>query len=1459
MLKIAGRRLIACRFGPSRAHLGGVPIERPPLLLRVPSTSGDGPGDAPWRAVSVVGVDPSTTIGDLSQSLGMVSVPGGGVLVDGRRVGPNVAVVASGIRLGSVVERVPEHRPCDPVVWIVSVAGPDSGRVVALQAGRHVIGSGSGASCRFTDASLSTHHAVLDVDPGGKVEITDLGIGRPVLVGGESGTGARQVAPRVRVTIGATEFVVQRPVPVDPPHDARREGEESDDSWTVPVHRHATHAMPQHGPLRPPELESAVPGGPSGVGFASLGTTVLTGVVVAVLFRQPVMLVLALVGAVGAIAVTGWQSFKARRAETRRVARNRDSVERFERAVEARARIERKLASRRMPWLVTGSRCLLHTPWARRRSDDEAWVVGLGVGDVEWRPPVDHRSRHEIGAESGDAGRPMVLRNVVVPFQLAPGTTLGIVGTSADRLAVVRALVIQRTVALGPADLAIAIVTDRPQDWEWAAWLPHRAAPDVGVVHRPAGLDALLGARSTEAARVPLLVVLDGDDQLATRTGTARRLLDLDPAGTATLVAIAPDRPVPSRCTAALHLGTAGHAELVVFREVGDLSAAGGSLIAGRRCSVVGPGQVQRLRSIGITSATAHAVAATLAGRSDPEASAAAGSLPPDVDLLALLGDAAADGESIAAAWERGGDDPPAVARIGCAADGVVELDLVADGPHALIAGTTGAGKSELLRSLVVGLAAASPPELLSFVLVDYKGGSAFDACGALPHVVGVVTDLDHRLGARVLRSLEAELRHRERVLRAAGAPDLAAHRAGGGDAGALLARLVVVVDEFATLAAELPEFLNALVNVAQRGRSLGVHLVLATQRPSGVLSDDIRANTNLRVALRVQDPGDSLDVVGDRSAARLPRDSPGRAIVRLGPEERVTFQAARCTGPHRATAERSLRIVPMQWSSAEPVDDGSRARPSDVLGGDCGPTVLEVLVARIRDAADRRGVREVRRPWCDPLPAVLTAAGLPAPACATVGPGAGAGAGDRVVGAIDVVAEQRRDPLTWRRSDGHLLVAGALGAGVSSTLAAVAVAAAADGGTLYVVDGASSSELAWLGDLPACVGVVRGDQPERLAQMLTRLESHPNGGVDGAPSVVVVDGVGSLRARLGSPENAELADRLDQLVLEASSGSMRFVFGAERPAALPIAWSATCGQKWIGRVTDPLDAMTGGYPSSAALPMTAPPGRFLVAVHDGLAMEAQVVAPTEVREWAGAPRPSRSRQVVKLVELPAVFDRLDLGVQPARGGGKLQLPVGRRIADLELAVIEFHDGDHLMVAGPARSGRTSFLQLLAEQWARAEPEGAVVQIDARVERRHGDAKIAGLTSVEPDRPMLLLIDDADRFDDAGGVLANLLTSDHPGITVVAAGRPEALRSVGYGHWTALVRRSRRGVLLGAVQDLDADVLGVHVPRRALPRGPVPIGRAVLVADGRHDAVQLALPTRLGPTCRDAVLSGAGR
>ena len=297
----------------------------------------------------------------------------------------------------------------------------------------------------------------------------------------------------------------------------------------------------------------------------------------------------------------------------------------------------------------------------------------------------------------------------------------------------------------------------------------------------------------------------------------------------------------------------------------------------------------------------------------------------------------------IAARWREPGRPGAGGGRLsavlGVGAGGPLSADLALDGPHALLAGTTGSGKSELLTAWLLQLACTVPPDLLSLVLVDYKGGSAFTPLRGLPHTAGVLTDLDPADTARALSSLEAEVRRRERILTRAGAKDVTRL-----PAGTVLPRLLVVVDEFATLACEHPDVLDTLVRVAAQGRSLGIHLVLATQRPGGVVSPAIRANTSLRVCLKVLDTADSREVLGHDGAAHLPRH-PGRVIV----------AGAGQGGGDGGQADRDSEVLQAPWCGTE----------EQVAG----------VVAQVREAAS--GWSAPWRPWAEPLPTRLGRAEL--------------------------------------------------------------------------------------------------------------------------------------------------------------------------------------------------------------------------------------------------------------------------------------------------------------------------------------------------------------------------------------------------------------------------------------------------------------------------------------------------
>lgn len=326
---------------------------------------------------------------------------------------------------------------------------------------------------------------------------------------------------------------------------------------------------------------------------------------------------------------------------------------------------------------------------------------------------------------------------------------------------------------------------------------------------------------------------------------------------------------------------------------------------------------------------------------------------------------------------------------IGRTADGPFLLDPVAEGPHIIVGGASGSGKSEFLRAL--SLAAARRAEHWRVLFVDFKGGATFSDLRALPTSVGLITDLDAALADRALGSLRAEIRRRETVLAAGHARDIA-------EMPTELTRLLIVVDEYAALLQHHPELTPVFADLSARGRSLGMHLVLCTQRPGGVVHDQITVNCGIRVLFRTTDAADARALLG-RPVAGLDTAPRGRAIVvRDGAAH--TVQTALVSDTDIAAA-------------------GERAR------------------RLLSDRADSTS------PWSEPLPVSIS---RDDPAAVSVC-GSGPDDDELVFGLVDDVASQRWAPALWRPArDGMLGIAGCPGSGRSAALASVAAAGRAAG-----------------------------------------------------------------------------------------------------------------------------------------------------------------------------------------------------------------------------------------------------------------------------------------------------------------------------------------------------------------------------------------------------------------------------
>jgi S-DNA-T family DNA segregation ATPase FtsK/SpoIIIE len=903
----------------------------------------------------------------------------------------------------------------------------------------------------------------------------------------------------------------------------------------------------------------------------------------------------------------------------------------------------------------------------------------------------------------------------------------------------------------------------------------------------------------------------------------------------------------------------------------------------------------------GIADEVARDCARSLARFEDPELDLVGAGLPASIRLLPLLDLEDCTPDAVLARWKAGGIDPPLAGPIGVAEDGVFAVDFVADGPHGLVGGTTGAGKSELLRTLVAALAASVDPDHLTFVLIDFKGGSAFDECARLPHTVGMVTDLDPHLAERALRCLEAELRHRERVLRDAGAVDLPDYLRKGMSEGAPasepdntghgreapgsqrsrgrrrsgepLPRLLVIIDEFATLKAELPDFIDALVGVAQRGRSLGVHLLLATQRPQGAISDNIRANTNLRIALRVQEKTDSTDVIDVPDAAGIPRTAPGRAYVRLGPGEVVAIQAALSTGSREESARAPVDVAPFVYgpaprsASAPPpprLDPPARGVLADTEAATEGATDLSVLVGAIKDAFARTGRPDPRRPWPDPLPGDVDLDELVDRAQDDAGTQRPP---DFVPLALaDDPDAQIQYPMGWSPADGNLIVYGIGGSGTTTTLSSLALSLArlhpADDVHVYALD-FGAGELGALEPLPHVGAVILANERERQTRLIRHLRAEldrrrqlGSSAVREEPLIVtLIDGWSAFAAEYNDLAGSALFEAFGRVFADGPELRMYTVVAADRATAVPSQLASLVRQRMALRLADAYDYSGFGVRSTAVPEMV--PGRALQA---GTGQVVQIARPTDglaaaaARTAARATNPTAARRPVPIANLATMVRLVELAAPARLDDRPWSIPIGVAERTLSAAGLVVYEGEHALVTGPARSGKSTALLTIAAACRAGRPDISVIAVVGPRSPLAGEAsidevvapaavadKVMPLTNeaARTGRLALVLVDDAESLDDSGGVLERLSTADLPGLLFVAAGRNDGIRT-GYSHWTRPLRRSKLGVLLRPDVDLDGDILGASLPRRA-PVAMVP-GRGYVVNSGDAELIQVALP-----------------
>lgn len=842
---------------------------------------------------------------------------------------------------------------------------------------------------------------------------------------------------------------------------------------------------------------------------------------------------------------------------------------------------------------------------------------------------------------------------------------------------------------------------------------------------------------------------------------------------------------------------------------------------------------------------------------------------PPSAVRLDEVLDGTPDARSIQRRWTA--SPRSTESNLGLNASGVVSVDLAADGPHALVAGTTGAGKSELLRTLVTTLALGNRPDEVVFVLVDYKGGAAFADCARLPHCVGMVTDLDPHLADRALTSLGAELTRRERLLAGAGAQDLESYQRSPGRTP--IPRLVIVIDEFRALAEELPAFVPGLVRIAALGRSLGVHLVLATQRPAGIVSADVRANVNLRIALRLRDTHDSLDVLDSPEAAHLPEGVPGRALLRTGTDPPREVQVARVAGPRdRSSPSVQVRQVTDLWDVGAP--------PSGPEGGvrGCDPTsastedddLLVRLVQATCEASTRMEITPPPSPWLAPLPDRVTVSALggsPPPAAYAV-----------PWGLLDLPGQQRQVTAWWQPvTDGHFAVVGSPRSGATTVLRTLATGLldAHDAGRVHLTCFDSGTGLRALAEAPhtsAWVGAEDAGRGLRVLQRLAETVSERQRSLADAgltsfaeqqqavlpwPLVTwFVDGWGRFAEAQGEHARGAGLDAALRLLKEGPAVGVVAVVSGDR-ALLTGRVAAVLPRAWALRLTDPTDLLLAGL-TQAQIPGWMPPGR-VIGVRDAVVAHVGVPSSCATGEAdpSGAAQVSAVRETLRrhhdrdslvtpaarpwrVVELPAVCHLTDLLRKPRTKEGPVQglvVGVGGDEATPFALGVDLVRGGSALVVGPPRSGRTTTLRTVAAAAGAAGHQ--VVWVDA--DTRADPAALPDLlAAAETGTAILVCVDDVEMVADSMVEDTVLEWASRRGATggalVVAADVTRA--ATAYRGLVPLAARTRTGILLSPRSAADGAVLGVSPPTGGLARP----GRGVLVRRGTTTPLQVALP-----------------
>ncbi len=993
--------------------------------------------------------------------------------------------------------------------------------------------------------------------------------------------------------------------------------------------------------------------------------------------------------------------------------------------------------------------------WERRPDDPDFLTVRVGKGKQPFSVTVklpEVESVDPMAVEVQRLKNDFTLVNTIpCGISLPKVKSLGITGRRQDVAALTHEMLCQIATHHSPEDVRILGIypLSQKQDWEWMSDLPHTAPlkgcklkrlTAVGEDEAIQLLNFMLEELSQRASKMaeqnnaagnttttlqpvalPHLVVLVHDYVDVRQHPALTHAFKLgEQLGVSVIYLVAQQQAIPSQCRGIVRLSEEcmlTYAGIGVERET----------LEGVQADKI---QLDHARRIARTLNAIHVV-------SDDDDAA---DIPTNVRLLDLLDIPFADQFDPEKWWGNGSNASANQPRfgmlrvpIGRNADETVWLDLNDNvhGPHGIIAGTTGAGKSELLQSIIVGLAVTHHPYLVNFVLVDFKGGAAFKPFERIPHTVGMVTDLSGKLTERALVALKSELKRREHVLSSANAKKISeyiAMRAQNPKSLEPLPHLFIIIDEFAELAKEHPTFMEGLVSVVQKGRSLGVHLILATQKPTGSVNPNIWSNLKFRICLRVASLQDSRDMLGRSEAALLPSTIPGRAYFQIGSEVFDLFQSARISLPARVANEAALLAKQATTNNGEIIDQ-------------------KVLMDTIEPYQETVGIH-LFKPWPAPLPQrtnlteVYKQVRLIAPVQTAKSKQPMYGWLTCPVGMIDLPMEQRQEPwlLDMPRNGGHILIGGASGSGKSvflrTLITSLALTHTPAQLNLYLIDFGGQA-LRVFEKLPHVGGVFSESDAEYISRLIRKLEGIIEERKKYCGANQLDDFLSYQRRRTEKSDLPEMPavvlvidkfvdfkqaheKELDRLLLIARQGrtyGVYLVLTVDRPISVPMQLLSLFELRIGLRLVEYTDSLTLVGKHDAAHIDPAFPGRgykrgkTLEEVHIALPVpgedddeqtsQLEILVASFLRDEKKATQappirllPEYVRADYFLMDAISSLGAKDTVVESVAPSQTLSMRVGMEDFTLRPIAVDLNsDTPHVLVAGGPGSGRTTVLQ----------------------------------------------------------------------------------------------------------------------------------------------------------------------